>query len=154
MRTVREYKRMTGFDVALVATVVVVGYVIIRRLGFFGSSPDGADVKKIADAPPPRSTFNPANEVSKLSTLLSNSADLGGEDNRAFLAILAYNDNELIAVHNYWRKKFAGGGGFFSGIESTLRKQIEAEVVWSWGRSDDAVQNKQKVIARLDRLGL
>lgn len=154
MRRRQEYGYGMGINIAIAATVLVVGYVITKKLGFFKAAAEGDEMKLLPNSTPVRSTFSPANEVSKLAELFSYITDLDGQDNRAFKAILAYNDNELIAVHNLWRKQYAGGGGNFSGIKSTLRKQVESETILSWARWDDAAENKKKVIARLDRLGL
>lgn len=139
-------------NVVLILALIVAVYLVGKRLKLWDRPKlEGAEVDLDDNAPAPRSGFNAANEVSKLANLLSQPLDLGGEDEQAFDTILRYSDNEVRLVHNEWRKRHAGGS-FWEGIKSTLRAQVNAEVL-AWYRTE-AIAKKKKVIAKLDRLNL
>lgn len=139
-------------NIVLVLSLIVALYLIGKRLKIWDRPKlEGDEVDLDPSAPKPRSGFNAANEASKLADLLSMTWDAGGEDEQAFDTILKYSDNETRLVHNEWRRKYAGGD-FWAGVKSTLRQQVNAEVL-AWYRTD-GIAKKKKVIAKLDRLNL
>jgi hypothetical protein len=148
-RYMRPYGQTLNIGLILVALLVV--YLLGRRYKLWGQPVrEGEEVELDKNKPKPSPGFSPKNEVSKLADLLSVTWD-NDEDVLAFDTIINYNDNETKLVHNQWRETFAGGS-FWKGIESTLRKQINAETIL-WYRSE-AIAKKKEVIKKLDRLNL
>lgn len=144
------YRRPVNIIVVLVLLVAL--YFILKRLKVIDvPKAEGAEVKTDPKKKPVRAGFNPANEVNKIADLLSNTWDGGGEDLKSFNTILNYYDNEVIEVHNAWRKTYAGGQ-FWQGIKPTLRQQVNAETI-AWYRTD-VVEKKNLVLKKLDRLNL
>jgi hypothetical protein len=139
-------------NIVLILGLIVAVYLIGKRLKIWDRPKlDGEDVSTDPSKPAPRSGFSPANEVSKLADLFSQTWDGEGQDEQAFNIILKYGDNETKLVHNEWRRKYAGGN-YWGGIKSTLRAQVNAETLWFYRST--AIALKKKVIAKLDRLNL
>jgi len=145
-----QYRR--PLNIVLLLALVVVLYLIGKKLKLWDKAKaEGAEIQIDPSKPAPKVGFNAVNECVKIADLLSQSWDGEGQDEQAFDIILAYKDNELILVHNEWRKKYAGGN-YWGGVSPTIRQQVNAETLWFYRTS--AIQKKKKVIAKLDRLNL
>lgn len=139
-------------NIVLILALIVAVYLVGKKMKIWDRPKlEGDEVDMDPSKPAPRAGFNAANEASKLADLLSMTWDSGNEDEQAFDTVLKYGDNETKAVHNEWRRKYAGGN-YWGGVKATLRQQINAEVIGFYRTS--VIEKKKKVIAKLDRLNL